>query len=103
MVVGGVHLGAILPGGRRTVHQRRIRYDRTKEVPFLWGEAYEESVDRLIVIGCRPCGYYRSFHGLVQTEIDTGVPIVYEGGKVSNLSGTTGSRTRGRQKHGTGE
>ncbi len=55
-----------------------------KPCPFCGGEPYIDACDRLISIGCKPCGYRRSFHGLVQSEIDTGVPIVYKGGKVSD-------------------
>lgn len=51
--------------------------------PFCGGEPTATSCDRIITIGCNRCGYHRSFHGLVQSEIDTGVPIVYKGGKVS--------------------
>ena len=57
---------------------------KLKPCPFCGGEVYEDAVDRLITIGCPSCGYVRSFHGLVQSEINTGVPIVYEGGKVSD-------------------
>ena len=55
-----------------------------KPCPFCGGEPFTQYYDRLIVIGCKPCGYRRSFHGLVQSEINTGVPVVYKGGKVSD-------------------
>jgi len=52
--------------------------------PFCGGEPYEESYDRLIIIGCKKCNYHMSFHGYVQSEINTGVPVIYIGGKVSD-------------------
>ena len=55
-----------------------------KPCPFCGGEAYVTSCDRIINIGCKPCGYHRYFHGLVQSEINTGVPIVYTGGVKSD-------------------
>lgn len=55
-----------------------------KPCPFCGGDAYEDACDRLITIGCKPCGYHMSFHGLVQSEFDTGVPVVYNGGKISD-------------------
>lgn len=55
-----------------------------KPCPFCGEQPYVNSYDRLITIGCKKCFYYRSFHGLVQNEIDTGVPIIYEGGIVSD-------------------
>ena len=55
-----------------------------KPCPFCGGEAYEWACDRLINIGCKTCDYLLHFHGIVQSEIDTGVPIVYKGGKVSD-------------------
>ena len=62
----------------------KIENEKLKPCPFCGGEPYIDSCDRLISIGCKPCGYIRSFHGLVQSEIDTGVPIVYKSGKVSD-------------------
>ena len=41
------------------------------------------SCDRFITIGCNICKYHRTFHGLVQSEIDTGVPIHYNNGTIS--------------------
>lgn len=55
-----------------------------KKCPFCGGEPFEWSCDRLIQIGCKKCSYQLSFHGVIQSEIDTGVPVVYEGDKVSD-------------------
>ena len=55
-----------------------------KPCPFCGGEAYEFACDRLIEIGCDRCKFHLSFHGIVQSEINTGVPIVYSGGKKSD-------------------
>lgn len=44
-----------------------------KPCPFCGGDAYEESYDRLIQIGCRKCNYHMSFDGVLQTKINTGV------------------------------
>ena len=55
-----------------------------KPCPFCGGEPYIDACDRLITIGRKPCGFRRSFHGLVQSEVNTGIPIVYKGGKVSD-------------------
>lgn len=55
-----------------------------KPCPFCGSEPYEDSCDRLITIGCKKCGYHMSFHGVVQSEIVTDVPIIYKGGKVSD-------------------
>jgi len=57
--------------------------DRLKPCPFCGEEAYFWSCDRLINIGCKKCSYHRHFHGLVQSEINTGVPIHYESGEIS--------------------
>lgn len=57
--------------------------DKLKPCPFCGGEAYKKSYDRLIQIGCEKCGYHMGFHGLVQTKIDTGVPIHYSDGTIS--------------------
>ena len=57
--------------------------EKLKPCPFCGGEAFEWACDRLIEIGCKKCQYNLSFHGLVQSEINTGVPIVYKGGKKS--------------------
>lgn len=58
--------------------------DNVKPCPFCGGEPYIDSCDRLILIGCNLCGFSRYFHGLVQSEVNTGIPIVYKGGKVSD-------------------
>lgn len=57
--------------------------DKLKPCPFCGGEAFKRSYDRLIQIGCESCGYTRGFCGIIQSKIDTGVPIRYEGGKIS--------------------
>lgn len=57
--------------------------EKLKPCPFCGGEAFEWACDRLIEIGCKKCLYHLSFHGLVQSEINTGVPIFYKGGKKS--------------------
>ena len=44
-----------------------------KPCPFCGGDAYEESYDRFIQIGCRKCNYHMSFDGVLQTKINTGV------------------------------
>ena len=54
-----------------------------KPCPFCGGEPFKDSCDRLIRIGCKVCNYNRAFHGLVQSEIDTGIPIRYADGKTS--------------------
>ena len=41
--------------------------------PFCGAEPYIDSCDRLINIGCEPCKFHLYFHGLVQSEIETGV------------------------------
>ena len=43
--------------------------------PFCGEMPYVSSCDRLINIGCEECGYHRSFHGLVQSVIETPVVI----------------------------
>lgn len=48
-----------------------------KPCPFCGGEACEESCDRIIQIGCKECNYHMTFHGVVQTEINTGVVASY--------------------------
>lgn len=57
--------------------------DKLRECPFCGGEAFKRSYDRLIQIGCESCGYTRGFCGIIQSKIDTGVPIRYEDGKIS--------------------
>ena len=57
---------------------------KLKPCPFCGGEAYEESCDLFINIGCESCKFVRTFHGVVQSEINTGKPIIYFGGRVSN-------------------
>ena len=39
-----------------------------KPCPFCGGMPFERSYDRLIVIGCEPCGYHRAFNGLLSTK-----------------------------------
>ena len=46
-----------------------------KPCPFCGAEPYIESCDRIIDIGCEACGYHLHFHGLVQSEIETGVVV----------------------------
>lgn len=41
--------------------------------PFCGSEPDIDSCDRIINIGCKPCGYHRYFHGLVQSEKKTDV------------------------------
>lgn len=55
-----------------------------KPCPFCGGEAEKWSCDRLILIGCPVCNYKRSFHGLVQSEFETNVPIQYSDGTTSD-------------------
>lgn len=55
-------------------------YGTLKCCPFCGGEAYMESCDRLINIGCRKCDYHRHFHGIVQTEFETPVVASYKKG-----------------------
>lgn len=45
-----------------------------KPCPFCGGEAYIESCDRIINIGCRKCRYHLYFDGLV-TTVPHGMPI----------------------------
>ena len=46
------------------------------EAPKFW------SCDRLITITCEKCNYRRAFDGIVGNK-NTGIPIHYEGGKIS--------------------
>ena len=39
-----------------------------KPCPFCGEMPSERSYDRLIVIGCEPCGYHRAFNGLLSTK-----------------------------------
>lgn len=55
-----------------------------KPCPFCGGEAYTWACDRVIEIGCKACNYHMSFPGLVQSEINTHVPVVYKGNIVSD-------------------
>ena len=55
-------------------------HNSLKACPFCGGEPYMESCDRLINIGCKACGYHRSFHGLVQNKIVTNVVASYKAG-----------------------
>lgn len=57
---------------------------KLKPCPFCGGEAKRWSCDRLILIGCATCNYKRSFHGLVQSEIETACPVRYRDGTVSD-------------------
>lgn len=57
---------------------------KLKPCPFCGRQPIMEECDRLITIGCKPCGYTRHFNGLVQAEIDTGVPVHYLDGTISN-------------------
>ena len=43
--------------------------------PFCGGDPYIDSCDRFIKIGCEPCGYYRYFPGLVQSDHTTNVVV----------------------------
>lgn len=45
--------------------------------PFCGKHPHLFSCDRLISIGCDDCGYTRGFHGLVQTEVNTGIVASY--------------------------
>ena len=47
---------------------------RLKPCPFCGGPPYEESCDRLIIIGCEECDYHMSFPGLVGTK-KTDIPM----------------------------
>lgn len=51
--------------------------NKLKPCPFCGGDAYEESYDRIIQIGCRICNYHMSFNGLLQTKINTGIIASY--------------------------
>lgn len=51
--------------------------DELKPCPFCGGKPYIDSCDRLINIGCKPCGYTRYFYGLVQSDHKTDVVVSY--------------------------
>lgn len=51
-----------------------INAEKLKACPFCGGKAAEDFVDRLLRIGCKPCGYWRAFPGLLQTN-KSDVPI----------------------------
>lgn len=60
---------------------------KLKPCPFCGGDAYEELCDRFIKIGCKSCKFERVFRGVIQSEINTGKPITYFGGRISNNDG----------------
>ena len=55
-------------------HKYLLGESKLLPCPFCGGEPYIDSCDRLIRIGCEPCGYFRGFHGLCQSEFVT--PVV---------------------------
>lgn len=55
-----------------------------KPCPFCGNNPYVEKYDYFIIIGCENCSYSKTFHGLVQREINTGIPVVYTGGRISD-------------------
>lgn len=57
--------------------------EQLKPCPFCGGKPFVDSCDRLIEIGCKSCGYYRVFHGIIQSEFQTGVAIPYSDGTIS--------------------
>lgn len=40
-----------------------------KPCPFCGEAPFMHAYDRLIVIGCKPCGYQRTFEGLLSTRL----------------------------------
>lgn len=61
-------------------HKYLLGDKRLLPCPFCGGAAYIDSCDRIIDIGCEPCGYHRAFHGLVQSEFETAVIASYKRG-----------------------
>lgn len=51
-----------------------------KPCPFCGGQARWEAYDRLIKIGCSPCGYNRAFPGLLQTVPNDKPILEYKNG-----------------------
>lgn len=61
-------------------HKYLLGENKLLQCPFCGREPYIDSCDRLINIGCEPCGYHRTFHGLVQSEHKTAVVASYKKG-----------------------
>lgn len=59
-------------------HKYLLGDKRLLPCPFCGGAAYIDSCDRIIDIGCEPCGYRRAFHGIVQSEVETAVVASYD-------------------------
>lgn len=56
---------------------------KLKPCPFCGGEAYEDSCDILINIGCNKCGYHMAFKGLLRPkEEHPDRPIASVDGKI---------------------
>ena len=58
--------------------------EKLKPCPFCGGKANVEECDYVIQISCPKCKFTRSFRGLVQSEVNTGVPVRYTGGIISS-------------------
>lgn len=65
------------------MQSKELKKNLLRECPFCGGEAEKWSCDRLITISCKKCNYTRNFNGLVSNK-KTDVPVVYEGGIVSD-------------------
>ncbi len=61
-------------------HKYLLGDKRLLPCPFCGGAVYIDSCDRIIDIGCEPCGYHRAFHGFVQSEFETAVVASYKKG-----------------------
>ncbi|MBQ6482722.1 MAG: Lar family restriction alleviation protein [Anaerolineaceae bacterium] len=52
--------------------------EKIKPCPFCGQKPVAEACDRLVVIGCKECGYTRGFPGIVQSDHETPVTASYD-------------------------